>query len=217
MTSLGAANVIRVFDFYLALMFVLGLSRRYLVYWDAVRLLVAVHGRWPRLLTRLKAHHGVFVTTEVLRPLAVAVALMLTQFLCSRLIFPTAELTVNEMRAAVWPAAVILAAVVPMVAVDAYFLIFVGRFDRTSAEAYMDQAEHWLNSWQAPVVRAVTFGYVNPRRMVDVEVQKSLEQLSRTVSWAAWWVAAQVVCRMACGLTIWTVWAFVERQASAAP
>ena len=121
------------------------------------------------------------------------------------------------MRAAVWPAAVILAAVVPMVAVDAYFLIFVGRFDRTSAEAYMDQAEHWLNSWQAPVVRAVTFGYVNPRRMVDVEVQKSLEQLSRTVSWAAWWVAAQVVCRMACGLTIWTVWALVERQASAAP
>lgn len=214
MHSLGVANVIHVFDFYLALMFVLGLSRRYLVYWDAVRLLVTLRGRWPRLLARLQAHHGVFVTTEVLRPLAVAVALMLTQFLCSRLIFPTAELTVNEMRAAGWPVAVILAGVLPMLAVDAYFLIFVGRFDRSSAEVYMDQAEHWLSSWKAPVVRVATFGYVHPRRMVDAEVQKSLETLSRTVSWAAWWVAVQVVCRMACGLTIWTVWALLEGPAS---
>ena len=182
MHSLGVANVIHVFDFYLPLRFVLGLSRRSMVYYDFVRLLVAVHGRWPRLLTRLKAHHGVLVTTEVLRPLAVAVGLMLTQFLCSRLIFPTAELTVNEMRLAGWPVAVILAGVIPMLAVDAYFLIFVGRFDRTSAETYMDQAEHWLSSWKAPVVRAVTFGYVNPRRMVDVAVQKSLAYLSRTVS-----------------------------------
>ena len=214
MHSLGVANVIHVFDFYLALMFVLGLSRRYMVYYDFVRLLVAVHGRWPRLLTRLKAHHGVLVTTEVLRPLAVAVGLMLTQFLCSRLIFPTAELTVNEMRVAGWPVAVVLAGVLPMLAVDAYFLIFVGRFDRGSTEVFMDQAEHWLSSWKAPVVRAATFGYVNPRRMVDVEVQKSLAYLSRTVSWAAWWVAVQVACRMACGLTIWTVWALLEGPAS---
>jgi len=214
MHSLGVANVIRVFDFYLALMFVLGLSRRYPVYYDFVRLLVAVRGRWPRLLTRLKAHHGVLVTTEVLRPLAVAVGLMLTQFLCSRMIFPTAELTFDEMRVAGWPVAVVLAGVIPMLAVDAYFLIFVGRFDRSSAETYMDQAEHWLSSWKAPLVRYATLGYVNPRRMVDVEVQKSLEVLSRTVSWAAWWVAVQVVCRTACGLTIWTVWALLEGPAS---
>jgi len=214
MHSLGVANVIRVFDFYLALMFVLGVSRRYPVYWDAVRLLVSVHGRWPRLLERLRHHHGVFVTTEVLRPLAVAVALMLTQFLCSRLIFPTAALTVDEVRAAGWPAVVILAAVLPMVAVDAYFLIVVGRFDRGSTEKFMDQAEHWLNSWKAPVLHAATFGYVSPRWMVDAEVQKSLAHLGRTVSWAAWWVAVQVVCRTACGLTIWTVWALVEGPAS---
>ena len=214
MTSLAAANVIHVFDFYLALMFVLGLSRRYPVYWDAIRLLVAVRGRWPRLLTRLKAHHGVLVTTEVLRPLAVAVGLMLTQFLCSRLIFPTAELTVDEMRAAGWPVAVVLAGVIPMVAVDAYFLLFVGRFDRGTTETFMDHAEHWLSSWKAPAVRAATLGYVNPRRMVDAEVRKSLETLSRTVSWAAWWVAVQVVCRTACGLTIWTAWALLEGPAS---
>ena len=53
MSRFEAANLIRVFDFYLASMFLLSFARRYVVYWDAVRLLVSLRGRWPKVLDRL--------------------------------------------------------------------------------------------------------------------------------------------------------------------
>jgi len=61
-------NLIRVFDFYLALMFVISLVRRWEVYWDAVRILVAVRGRWPRLLQRLGEHHSLLLNVAFFRP-----------------------------------------------------------------------------------------------------------------------------------------------------
>lgn len=209
MPPLDAANVIRVFDFYLAAMFVLGLSRRYAVYWDTVALLVALRGRWPKLVTRLKEHHGVLVTGNVLRPMALAAGLTVGQMICSRVIFPAATLTVGEIRTSWWMAGLVLVAALPMLAVDVYFLVRVGAFDRRETVKYLDLAEHWLNSWKAPAIRLATFGYVDPRRIVDVEVRASLTQLGMTVQSTAWWVAAQVGCRVACGLAIWLLWAAV--------
>jgi hypothetical protein len=210
MSRFEAANLIRVFDFYLAAMFVLGFARRYTLYWDTLRILVAVRGRWPRLLDRLKLHHGVLVTREVIRPLLLALALTVVQLVCSRVIWPQAQLAVGEVLDSGWRLAILLAAMVPMVAVDVYFLIRVGRINRASTEQYLDLAERWLSGWRSPVVRAVTLGYVNPQRMVDEEVRKGLGQLGRTVSWAAWWAAVQVGCRVACGLTIWLLWALTS-------
>ncbi|OWK43862.1 hypothetical protein [Fimbriiglobus ruber] len=208
MSHFEAANLIRVFDFYLTVMFLLSFARRYPVYWETARLLVALRGRWPRLVQRLKQHHGALVTAEVLRPLAVAFALTVVQMVCSRLIYPQAQLAVQEVEASWWRMLIVLVAMIPMIAVDAYFLIRVGQFNRLETEKYMDQAEHWLRSWHAPAIRAVTFGYINPRRIVDEEVKKSLDQLGQTVSWAAWWVSVQVACRVAFGLSIWLLWAF---------
>ncbi|MFO0850915.1 MAG: hypothetical protein U0871_20525 [Gemmataceae bacterium] len=208
MTRFDAINLIRLFDFYLWAMLVLSFARRYLVYWDTIVLVVRFRGRWPKLIGRLKEHHGVLVTREVLRPLGLAVALTVTQMICSRVIFPQAQLTgltVRENWGLLLP---LVAAAVPMVGVDVYFLIRVGRFNRTSTEAYLDQAEHWLGTWKTPVIRVVTLGYVNPHRIVDTEVKKGLEQFGQTVSWVSWWVSLQVGLRVAFGLTIWLVWAY---------
>lgn len=202
-----AVNLIRLFDFYLAAMFVLGFARRYTVYWDAVRLLVLLRGRWPKLVDRLRAHHGVLVTRDVIRPLLVALALTAIQMICSRLIWPEAALTVGEVAGSWWRLAVVVLAAAPMLAVDVYFLISVGQLDRAGTEVYLDQAEHWLGTWKTPLIRAATLGYVNPHRIVDEEVRKGLAQLGETVSWAAWWVSVQVGCRVACGLTVWLLWA----------
>ena len=207
MTGFDAVNVIRLFDFYLASMFVLSLSRRYTVYWDTLHLLVQFRGRWPRLIDTLKAHHGVLVTAQVLRPLGVAVGLMLTQMICSRVIYPAALLTVGEAKATWWMVPTLIAAALPMVAVDTYFLLRVAGFDRASSATYLDKAEYWLSSRYAPALRVATLGYVDPRRIVDEEVKKSLAQLGRTVRGSAWWVALQSGCRVACGLTVWAVWA----------
>jgi hypothetical protein len=207
MSRFEAANLIRVFDFYLASMFLLSFARRYVVYWDAVRILFAVRGRWPKLLDRLKQHHGVLVTSEVIRPLGVALGLTLIQVICSRVIWPQAELTVREVAESGWRLAVVLAAAAPMVAVDVYFLVRVGRFDRTETEKYLDLAEHWLASWKTPLIRVATLGYVNPDRMVEDELKKGLRELGETVGWASRWVAIQVACRVVFGLVIWLLWA----------
>jgi hypothetical protein len=208
MSRFEAANLIRVFDFYLASMFLLSFARRYVVYWDAVRLLVSLRGRWPKLLDRLRQHHGVLVTREVIRPLLVALGLTLIQMICSRVIWPQAELTVHEVGQSWWRLAAVLVAAVPMVAVDVYFLVRVGRFDRTETEKYLDLAEHWLASWKTPLIRLGTLGYVNPDRMVEDELKKGLREIGQTVGWASRWVAIQVGCRVAFGLVIWLTWAW---------
>lgn len=205
-------NLIRVFDFYLAATLVVGLARRRRLYWDAAVLVVRFRGRWPRLVGRLKLHHGVLLTRDVIRPLLAAVALTLVQFVCSRLIWPTAALT-GEAVAGHWAMLLpISLAAVPMLLVDLYFLVRVGRFDRGSTEGYLDQAEHWLASWKTPAIRLATLGYVNPQRMVDDEVVKGLEGVGRMVSWASRWVAIQITFRVLFGLMMWLVWAYGSRH-----
>jgi len=58
-----------------------------------------------------------------------------------------------------------------------------------------------------PVVRMVTFGYVNPRRMVAVEVRKALVEASRLLNSTFWWVSVQTGLRVLFGLALWLIFA----------
>ena len=201
-------NLIRLFDFYLAATLVVSVARWYRLYWDALVLAGRFRGRWPKLVDRLMAHHGVLLTADVLRPLFAAVALTVVQFVCSRLVWPTATLpagTVWDHWRLLVPVAV---AGAPMLLIDAYFLLRVGRFDRGSTEDYLDQAERWLGGWKVSAVRLATLGYVNPQRIVDAEVVKGLENVGRMVSWASRWAAVQLAVRVLFGLTLWLCWAY---------
>ena len=80
------------------------------------------------------------------------------------------------------------------------------RFDHGETVKYLDQAETWLG-WRGPLVRALTLGIVNPQRMVDDEVRKSLAEMQTTISSSLWWVITQMGLRLAFGLTLWTMWA----------
>jgi hypothetical protein len=199
-------NLIRVFDFYLALMFLISLVRRWEVYWDALRLLFLVRGRWPRLLQRLGEHQSLLLNRAFFRPALLALGLMLIQLVCSRLIWPQAVLTGPQLRAEWWWIPIILVPMVPMLAVDLYFVIRVGRFDHAETVKYFDEAERWLD-WKGPLVRVLTLGYVDPHKMVDEEVKKNLADLGTTVKSSLWWVSLQVGLRVAFGLTLWLVWA----------
>ena len=207
MTRLAHVNLISLLGFYLASAAVISFARRYSVYLDVVHIIVAVRGRWPRLVQRLKANHGVLVTGEVIRPTVYAFGLMGLQMLCSRVIWPQAELPLGVVWDSAWRLTVILAAAIPMLYVDGYFLLYVGRFDRSSTEQYLDLAERWLHGWRAPLVRTVTLGYLNPHDMVEAEVRKGLSEMGQMVSWSMQWVAIQVTCRVVFGLTVWLVWA----------
>ena len=203
----GPTNLNRVFDFYLALMFLISLVRRWTVYWDAVYILVAVRGRWPKLLTRLAEHQSLLLNWAFFRPVVLALFLTVIQMICSRLIWPQAVLTRADLTAEWWWVPVILVPLVPMLAVDLFFVIRVGTFDRVETVKYLDQAETWLG-WKGPVVRALTFGIVNPRKIVDAEVKKNLAEIGTTVRNSMWWVSVQIGLRVLFGLTLWAVWVF---------
>ncbi|HEX4610686.1 MAG TPA: hypothetical protein VH092_21020, partial [Urbifossiella sp.] len=139
------------------------------------------------------------------RPAVLALGLMLVQMICSRVIWPHANLTWPEVWAEWWWLPVLLLAVVPMLAVDLYFVIRVGRFDHSETVKYLDQAETWLG-WRAPLVKIVTLGLVDPTRMVDAEVRKSMAEMGTTVRSSLWWVSAQIGFRVLFGLTLWLAW-----------
>ena len=198
----------RFFEFYLALAFVASTAMRLRQYEAVVRLVRGVPERWPRLLKLVKEHHGIFLTWATILPAAVALALLLLHTVACRLVWPHAVLTVrslSEIRLAV-PFVALLASA--MLAVDLYGTFKVGQVDRRLLERYFDQAEYWLGSWVAPVVNVFTFGYINPRRMVAVEVQKALVEVRRLLNATLWWVSGQVGLRIAFGLCLWLIYAF---------
>jgi hypothetical protein len=56
-------------------------------------------------------------------------------------------------------------------------------------------------------VKVFTFGYINPRQMVAVEVRKALVEASRLLNSTLWWVSAQVGLRIVFGLSLWLTYA----------
>lgn len=206
MSRFDTINLIRLFDFYLAVAFLFSFRRRYRIYWDALRLGCALPSRWPKLVDRLRFHGGMLLTRDIIWPTLIVLAVMAVQFVVSRLLFPQAQLTGHDLSSHRWVQVILVLAALPMLAVDGFFLWRVGRFDRQETEGYLDQAEQWLSTWRVGLVRTVTLGYVNPRQMVDEELRKALLRLGEMARWSMWWVTAQITCRIAFGLVLWLCW-----------
>lgn len=198
-------NLIRAFDFYLALMFLISVMRRREVYWNALRIVFAVRGRWPRLMQRLAEHKSLLLNWAFFRPVVLALILTVIQLVCSRLIWPDAVLLGTDLHDEWWKLAVILVPLALMLGIDLYFIIRVGRFDHDETVKEFDRAESWLG-WKGPVVRILTLGYVDPYKKVEDELKKNLEEFGSTARSSMWWVAAQIGARVFFGLALWTVW-----------
>lgn len=205
----ASTNLIRLYDFYLALLFLIGLLRRWDVYLDAVRVLIVVRGRWPRLVERLAEHKSILLTRSFFRPVILAFVLTVLQLIASRIIWPQAMLTVRDLTEAWWLLPVLLVPLVPMLAVDIYFIVRVGRFDRDETVRYFDMAESWLR-WKGRLVSLATLGIVNPKQLVDAELKKSLAEYRTALASSLWWATVQIALRLTFGLTLWLVWAVRE-------
>ena len=199
-------NLIRLFDFYLTMMFLVSFLRRWEVYLNAVRVLIAVRGRWPKLINRLGEHKSIILNWSFIRPVIVALLLAVLQLIASRMIWPRAQLTTDQLSQEWWWIPIISLPLIPMLMVDTYFIIRVAKFDHDETLKYFDLAEQWLG-WRGPLVRYVTLGIINPQKMVDVELKKSLTEYQTTLASSLWWVIVQTALRLTFGLTLWTVWA----------
>jgi hypothetical protein len=212
MSGLQGLNLIHFLDFYFMLFFFLGTLRRIRQYQDIGKLVVTGPGRWPRLLSLVKQHRTLFLTWSTVLPALLALLLSLMQLWASRVVWPEAGqppegLTVATLIAH-WPALALIAPLgLAMLAVDLYGLIRVGQVDRLEMEKYFDEAEYWLRSKTAHLVRVFTLGRINPRHMVAVEVHKALVAVSLLLNTTLWWVTVQLSLRVAFGLSLWLTWA----------
>ena len=206
-------NLIYFLDFYFTSMFIIGTYRRFNQYRNIGKLAFAGPGRWPRLLKLIGEHRAIFLTWTTVLPLVLALGLSLAQLTASRFIWPEAGVPPHGLSVEAflhhWGALFfVIPLAIGMFGVDLYGLIRVGRFDRAELEKYFDQAEYWLKSPTAHVVRVVTFGFVNPRRMVADEVRKALVAAGNLLNTSLWWWNAQIAFRFFFGLSLWLTWAF---------
>ncbi len=208
MSWLHDLHLIPLFNFYLAVFFLVSTFLRLRQYRTFLVLVRTMPNRWPRLLQLVKQHRNLFLTWGTVLPLAVMLGLILVNWTAGTLVWPkAADFTLGDLFA-LWPAVpVVLTCGACMVAFDIYGALRIGKVDQAQMEQYFDQAEYWLNSWAAPVVRIFTLGYINPRRMVAVEVRAALVSASRLINYTLWWVSIQTGLRMAYGLSLWGTWA----------
>jgi hypothetical protein len=207
MNGLAHLNLIRLFDFYLALMFLISLYRRIAQYRAIGGLALAAPGRWPRLFQLIRQHGTIFLTWATFGPALVALGLTLVQMALSRLAFPYAELTPAGLAQeyVAWPFLIVLAAA--MVSFDMWGVLEVTPVDQAEVAKYFDEAEYWLRSWTAPVVHFFTLGTINPRQKVSVEVRKALVEASHLIKVNLWWLAIQAGLRVLFGVALWLTYA----------
>jgi hypothetical protein len=212
MDGLSKLNLIHFLDFYFMLMFAVGTLRRLGQYREVLGLVVKGPGRWPRLLELVKAHRTIFFTWSTALPALLALLLSIIQLIASRELWPQAKLTLAQISE-LWAALILVVPLgLAMIGVDVYFVAAVGTWDRMEMEKYFDQAEYWLRSRTAHVVRIFTLGYINPRQMVGIEVRKALLEASKLLQVSLWWMTAQVGLRVAFGLALWGTWFFLASR-----
>jgi hypothetical protein len=217
MTWLWNLELIRFLEFYLVAIFVLSTALRLRQYQIVLALVRHLPGRWPRLLALLKQHHGVFLSRATFLPAVVALVLWLAHTLACRLVWPHARLTLSDLFELRLALPVVLLLGLAMIAFDLYTLLKVGKLDRAQIETYFDMAEYWLRSWTAPVVKAFTFGFVNPHKIVAGEVQKALVEVNKLLNSTLWWVSVQTGLRIAYGLALWLTFAYAHGLHSVDP
>ena len=208
MSWLFDLRLIRFFGFYLAVMFLLSTWVRLRQYGTIVRLVRGMPNRWPRLLTLVKQHIHIFLTWGTVLPLVLLLAIFTLNFLASKWLWPQAdEFTLARLAPLypLWPVVLVLGAA--MTAFDIWGVVSVSAIDQSEMEKYFDQAEYWLRSWTAPVVRVFTLGRINPRQMVAVEVRSALVSSSQMLNSTLWWVVTQAGLRIAFGLSLWLAYA----------
>ncbi|MBI1830594.1 MAG: hypothetical protein HYR84_03980 [Planctomycetes bacterium] len=212
MNSFWTLNLIHFLDFYFALLFFAGIVRRWGQYHSVGNLVVAGPNRWPNLLKLVSEYRTIFWTWSMILPALLALGLWLLQMAASRFVFPQAGSAENALTVGrlveFWPALLIIAPLgLAMAALDVFTLYAIGQFDQEQLEKHFDEAEYWLRSKTAHVVRVVSFGFINPRRMVAEEVEKALVDVGDMLNFTLWWVSVQIGLRLAFALSLWLTWA----------
>ncbi len=201
-----ALNLLDVFNYYLIIAFIASTAINIRRYRAILGFLCSFPGRWPKLLELMKKHRSIFFGWPTLLAILLAFILMLSNSLAIRLLWTQARVTFEQLAAHWLSIAAAVAAGGLMVFLDCKALWSVTHFDRAALEVNLDRAESWLKSWAAPVLRIATFGFINPRKIVGVEVQRALADANWVLIGGMWRLSLRTVVHFAVGLSLWLTW-----------
>lgn len=200
-------NLLHLFGFYLALMFLVSVYLRFPQYRAIGHLLLVGPSRWPRLLELVWRQGGIFLTWSTFLPALLALGLTALHWVLARAVWPAADVTPAALadHLAAWLVVAVLA--LAMLGVDFYCTFVVAEVDQATLQKYFDDAEYWLRSWTANVVQVLSLGRINPRQVVAGEVRKALLEASQLLNANLWWLALQIGVRFGFGLSLWLTYA----------
>jgi len=203
---LSQINLINLFSVYITIAFVVSTVLRWRNYRAMLKLIFSVRERWPRLLRLVKEHREVFWQWPTILPAACTLSLMIVHLLASWLVWSQARVTPADLIDHLWSLALIVLMATLMLLFDGRMIFQVTHFDRLALESDFDRAEHWLVTWKAPAVRFLSFGFINPRKIVNKQVRSALIKANDIVNGQFWLWALQFVMRLAFGLSVWIAW-----------
>jgi hypothetical protein len=204
--ALGSLNLIRCFDWYLLIVLFSGLFMRIVHYREIIGMVWKFSGRWPNLYALIKGHRAVFFSWSTLLPASITLTLWIVHMTACRLLWPQAELSIADLLGWILSLLEVIALGSIMIGFDIYLAFKFVEWDHAEVERALDRAEFWMRSWASNLLRLVTFGKINPRKMVNTEIKKLLEETTKQVNVSLWLMTAQVGVRIAFGLLLWTIY-----------
>jgi len=204
-------NLIDVLSGYLVLCFVVSTGIRIRTYRAVMGMIFACPKRWPKLLALAKTHGSIFLGWPMLLMIGLTFTVMLSNGLARFLVLDQAEVTFEDLRGHWWPFGVVVLSGGLMLFLDGRAIFGAGRFDRPAVEKDMDRAESWLQSWMAPTLRVVTFGFLNPRKIVGAEVHRMLVAANWSMIGGMRRSSLRVAAQFGFVLSLWLTWAFALR------
>ena len=204
--SLRTFDLIAVLYYYLILAFLISMVVRIRNYRAILGVIFTFSNRWPKLLVLAKLHRIVFLRWPTLLPVGLSLSIMMANTIVYRFVWRQARVTFDDLWCR-WPA--LLAVTISgglMVFLDCKAIFCFGQFDRAALEENLDKAEHWLQSWQAPVLRFVTLGLINPRKIVNDQILEALVEASLLVNGQVWRWLLQIAMRVVFCFALWITW-----------
>ncbi|MGH7172648.1 MAG: hypothetical protein ACRELG_20395 [Gemmataceae bacterium] len=204
-------NLIDVFNYYLILCFLVSTGIRIRSYRAILGMIFASRNRWPKLMEVAKKHRTIFLGWSTLLLIGLAFGLMLGNSLAIRLVWVQAKVSFEDLSGRWLALVVVTLSGGLMLFFDCKAIFRVGTFDRPALELDLDNAESWLKSWMAPAVRMVTLGFINPRKIVGVEVEKALVEANWIMIGGMRRSSLRIGMQLAFGLSLWLTWVFALR------
>jgi hypothetical protein len=211
MSWLTAINLIDALNYYLILTFLVGTVLRVRNYRSIIGMVYHSSERWPKLRALAGTHRAIFLRWPTVLPVVLTLIFVIANAWASRFVWVDARVTPGDLWAHLLGLAAVAITGGLMGFLDFRSVFLFGRFDRSAVEAELDQAEHWLGSWQAPAIRFLTAGIINPRRIVGEQVRLALVKASLSANGELWEMSLQIAARFAFGLALWLTWAVALR------